>query len=161
MTNASSLTFQKILPLKKVTIAGLICCCPASVPTPSLFYPKWDSKEKNWAFSLHYNNTRFSPSTERLVQKWFQLEYNKYISTYKYTKQVRSPHPLHKLPDFFFLFVVFLFLFFFLNTAQHGNFFWITCSKLEHQINFRWKHGYLKKMGMDLCLLTACEETIT
>lgn len=29
------------------------------------------------------------------------------------------------------------------------------------RVNFCWKHGYLKKMGMNLCLLTACEETIT
>lgn len=133
MPNVSSLTFQKRLSLKTSSHSryNLLFSRQCSLLPPSST-PSETARKK--PFSLHYNKTRLSPSTKRLVQKWFQLEHNKYISTYKYTKQVRPPHPLHELPgDFFFPLSCFSFFFFF-NTAQHGNFFWITCSELEHQI---------------------------
>lgn len=102
-------------------------------PAPSLFHPKWDSKEKNRASSLQYN-TRFSPSTERLVQKWFQLEHNKYIS-HTSTQNKWGHHILFMSYQEISLFSPLLFLFFFFKYCSTWQFllnylFWVGTSDL-------------------------------
>lgn len=153
--------FKKDYPWKQVTIAGIIRCCPASVPYSLPLPPQVRQQGKKLGF--------FSPLQQHKVQSIYRNIGAEVISAR--TQQIYLYIQVHKTREVTtssswatrsFLFSPLLFFFFFFSTAQHGNFFWIICSELEHQIsNFCWKHGYLKKMGMNLCLLTACEETIT
>lgn len=64
MPNASSLTFQKILLLGKVTIAGVICCCPASVPYSLPLPPQVRQQGKKLGF--------FSPLQQHKVQSIYR-----------------------------------------------------------------------------------------
>lgn len=73
MTIASSLTFQKILPLKKVTIAGVICCCPASVPYSLPLPPQVRQQGKKIGLFLSTTTTQGSV---HLQKDWYRSDFS-------------------------------------------------------------------------------------